>query len=195
MADNNKVKFGLKNVHYAKVTFEEVDGFQVPTFATPKRIAGAVNLSLEAQGDENTFYADDSAYYTTVANNGYQGDFECAKIPDDFRVDILNETLAENGILVEDADATVNSFALLFEFKGDATHTRHVLYNCTCGRPGVEGATTEASAEPQTETLTITALPLPIDANGKMVVRGKCNEGDSAYTNWFTAVQTYTVGG
>lgn len=195
MADSNKVKFGLKNVHYAKVTFEDVDGYSVPTFDTPKRIPGAVNLSMEAQGDENTFYADDTAYYTTVANNGYSGDLEVAKIPDSFRIDILNEVQAENGMIIEDADAGVNPFALLFEFKGDANRTRHVLYYCNATRPSVEGSTTEQSAEPQTETITISALPLPIDSNGKMVVKAKCNEGDGAYENWYTAVQKYTLAG
>ena len=77
---NNKVKFGLKNCHYAKATLDP--DTNAVTFATPVAIPGAVNLSLDPEGDTEPFYADDMVYYTTVANNGYSGDLEIALIPD-----------------------------------------------------------------------------------------------------------------
>ena len=40
----NKVKFGLKNVHFAKMIVSEEDGSI--SYAEPVRIPGAVNLSL-----------------------------------------------------------------------------------------------------------------------------------------------------
>ena len=97
----NKVKFGLKNCHYAKATLDP-DTNEV-TFATPVAIPGAVNLSLDPEGDTEPFYADDMVYYTTVANNGYSGDLEIALIPDSFRKDILKETEDSNGVLIEDS--------------------------------------------------------------------------------------------
>lgn len=57
----NKVHFGLKKVHYAIVT--ETDG--VLTFGTPTAWPGAVNLSLEPQGDPVEFYADNGVYFNS----------------------------------------------------------------------------------------------------------------------------------
>ena len=116
MGRKNKVKFGLKNVHVATVTFDD-NGY--PTFVIPKRIPGAVNLSLDKEGDPTKFYADDSDYYDVNNNNGYSGDLEIAMIPEWFRTDILGDIRDSNGVLIENADAPTVYFALLFEFDGD----------------------------------------------------------------------------
>lgn len=188
MADSNKVKYGLKNVHYAVLT--ETGG--VITYGTPKAIAGAVSLSVDATGDSAPFFADDSKYYNTYNNTGYEGDIEFALIPDDFKTDIFHYVADTNGVVFEDAEAEPERFALLFEFAGDANKTRHVLYDCTCSRPSLASATTTETKEPQTETLNITASPLPIDSNGRRLVKSKCVEGDTEYSGFFTAVYQFT---
>lgn len=188
MADSNKVKYGLKNVHYAVLS--EVGG--VITYGTPKAILGAVNLSVDATGDASPFFADDSKYYNTYNNTGYEGDIEFALIPDDFKTDIFHYVADTNGVVFEDAEAEPERFALLFEFSGDANHTRHVLYDCTCSRPSLSSATTTETKEPQTETLSITASPLPLDANGRRLVKSKVVEGDTEYAGFFSAVYQFT---
>jgi phi13 family phage major tail protein len=120
----NKIKFGLKNVHYAPLT--ETDG--VITYGTPVKIPGAVNLSLSAAGDKVEFYADDGEYFAETVNNGYEGSLEMALIPDAYRIAILGETLDANGAIIENRNATMKKFALMFEFDGDAKKTRHVSY-------------------------------------------------------------------
>ena len=75
---SNKIKFGLKNVHYAVVT--ESGG--VVSYGTPKHIPGAVNLTLSAAGESVQFYADDIVYYEENTNNGYEGSLEMALIPE-----------------------------------------------------------------------------------------------------------------
>lgn len=179
----NKVKFGLKNVHYALLTVGE-DG--EITFATPVPIPGAVNLSMDAQGDQSTFYADDMAYYVTSANDGYKGTLEVAVIPDSYRKDVLGETEDETDkVLVENVSAEPKPHALLFEFAGDQKAVRHVLYNCSATRTGVSGSTTNNTKEPSTESLTLTASPL---SDGRIKARTTPDTPDEKYNNWYKTV-------
>lgn len=183
----NKVKYNLKNAHYAMLKTGE-DG--AVTYDAPVALPGAVSISLSANGEPENFYADGVAYYVINNNMGYDGDLELALIPEDFRIAALNETLDDKKVLIENADAELNAFALLFEFDGDVRHIRHVLYNCSASRPGISGKTNEENREVQTETLTIKATPL---ASG--VVKAKTgNETDAAtYADWYKAVYMPTV--
>lgn len=185
----NKVKFGLKNVHYAMLTEEEGE----VTYGTPVRIPGAVNLSMDAQGDTSTFYADDMAYYVTAANDGYSGDLEIALIPDSFSKDVLQEKEdTTDKVLVENVSAEPKPFALLFEFSGDQKAVRHVLYNCAATRPSLTGATTTNTKEPSTETITITASPL---SSGVIKAKTTPDTPDEKYNAWYQKVwQQATVG-
>ena len=128
---SNKVKFGLKNCHYAKATFDE-DGSV--TYAKPVRIPGAVSLSMDANGEIEPFYADNIAYYVVNNNSGYEGDLEIALIPESFLTDIMHEELDGNGVLAENANVELEHFAFLFEFDGDQRHIRHVQLR---GEPSV----------------------------------------------------------
>lgn len=177
-----KIKYGLRNVYYAKATD---DGTGNLTYETPVRIAGAVNLSLEAQGDTNPFYADDIVYFRSSSNNGYSGTLEVALIPDSFRKDILGETEgAQDTVMYEYANAPTVEFALLFEFQTDENATKHCLYRCTASRASVEGQTKESGITPQTETLNITAMPRIDD----YLVKAKCPSTSTAYATWYTTV-------
>ena len=182
----NKVKYGLKNVYYAKATIDAATN--TATYATPVAWPGAVNLSLDAEGETTKFRADNIDYWIGQSNNGYSGDFESALIPDSFRKDVLGDIEDSNGVLVEDAGAKTVNFALLFQFEGDANATRHVLYNCSATRPSVSGATTEEEIKPQTETLELTAVSIHNASLDKDLVKARCNESDSPYSTWFTAV-------
>ena len=49
---NNKVKFNICNVHYAKITRDNNGNV---TFATPVALPGAVSISLDPTGEPESF--------------------------------------------------------------------------------------------------------------------------------------------
>ena len=188
----NKIKYGISNVYYAVATLGDNN---TATYATPVALPGAVSLSLEPQGENTPFYADNIQYFVVNANNGYEGDLELARIPDAFKTDILGMVQSGNGLYVEDANASVINFALLFQFEGDVKNTRHVFYNCTVTRPNQTGTTKNENVEPQTETITITAKPIHSTALDKDIVKADTNESTTStvYNAWYDAVTMPTA--
>ena len=182
MATKNKVKYNIRNVHYALLTLDD-DG--IAKYGVPVPLPGAVSLSLDPNGEPSVFYADGYAYYTISNNMGYEGDLELALVPDSFRSDVLKESLDTNKVLVENSGVETSNFALLFEFDGDFKKIRHVLYNCSAARPTIESATNEDEIEVQTEKLSIKATPL---ANGCVKAKTGEDTTDTVYTKWYDAV-------
>ena len=124
----NKVTFGLKNVHYSIATQDENGAW---THAEPIPLLGAQELSSEIIGGSQSIYADDSVIATLVQNSGRNITLKLSEISDAFKVDILGYQLLANGNLVEVTNAPVKTFALGFEFQGDAKARRVWFYLCS----------------------------------------------------------------
>lgn len=184
----NKIKYNLKNVYAAVLTKTE-NAFN---YATPVAIPGAVSMSLDAEGEASPFYADGVVYFRSAANNGYSGDLEIALIPEWFREQVLQETKDTNNVFIETNE--VNEpvyFALLFEFDGDQKAIRHVLYNCSVSkRPTIASQTKEASIEPGTETLSLSADPRE---DGLVKARTGDDTTTAVYQAWYESVYTPAV--
>ena len=162
MADTNKVRYGFKNVYYSVLTETEGE----VTFATPKAWKGAKSLTLDPEGDTQTFYADDMAY-----------------LPDDVLKDIFGYFETEDGMLAEDANVAPKSVALLCEFNGDQKAVRHVFYKIVFGRPGTEANTQEDTIEPDTQSIDITCVPI---ADGEHNwIKAKCPSTSAKYATFF----------
>lgn len=183
----NKIKYGIKNVYYAVATIGDNNA---ATYDTPVALPGAVSLTLDQEGENNIFYADNIAYFSTYANDGYTGSLELALVPDSFRKDVLGEILDNKSVLVEDQNAPSVHFALLFQFEGDTKAVKHVVYNCIASRPSVSGNTKEASISPETETINLTATSIYVSALNKDIVKSRTTDStdSTTYSGWNSAV-------
>ncbi len=179
----NKVKFGLSNVHIAKIT--EQDG--EITYGTPFPMPGAVSLTADPEGDTTPFYADNIKYYIAVANNGCTGDLEIAMTPEEFLTQILGQEKDTNGALIESSNDVNARFALMGEIEGDAKKRRFIYYDCTATRPSAEMNTIEESKEPQTDTISITMAARSSDNVIKAVIEPNETNQD-VYDTFFKKV-------
>lgn len=180
---NNKVKFGLSNVHVAKII--EQDG--EITYGTPFAMPGAVALSAEPEGETTPFYADNIQYYVAVSNNGYTGELELAMAVKEFLTQILGQQEDTNGALFESSDDVNARFALMGEIEGDVKKRRFVYYDCTATRPSSEMNTIEDTKEPQTDTIEITMSPRATDHVIKAVIEPN-DTNEDVYNTFFTKV-------
>lgn len=179
----NKVKFGLSNVHIAKIT--EADG--VITYGTPFAMPGAKSLTADPEGDTTKFYADNIVYYVANSNQGYAGDLEIAMLVEEFFTEILGQQKDSNGALFESADDVNARFALMGEIDGDVKKRRFVYFDCTATRPGSEMNTIEESKEPQTDKVSISMSPRSTDKVIKAVIE-PTEENKAVYDTFFTKV-------
>ena len=195
----NKVKFGLKNVHYASVSEVTSLGVTTTTYGTPKSWAGAVNLEVNpTSSDASVFRADDSDYYiVSGSSQGFDGTYECAYVPEDVETDVMGAVKDNNGVICEYANDEVKYIALMFEIDGDNSGRRYLVPKVKFDKPSISAETTGTDGNtPKTSSLTFKAAPRPDDGLARLHTGD--TTPDATYNNWFNTVYTpslatYTV--
>ena len=195
----NKVKFGLKNVHYASVSEVTSLGVTTTTYGTPKAWAGAVNMEVNPTStDPSVFRADDSDYYiVSGSSQGFDGTYECAYIPEDVETDVMGAIKDNNGVICEYANDEVKYIALMFEIDGDNSGRRYLVPKVKFNKPSISAETTGTDGNtPKTSSLTFKAAPRPDDGLARLHTGD--TTPDATYNNWFNTVYTpslatYTV--
>lgn len=181
----NKITFGLKNVHYSKATQSE-DGSW--TFDTPIALLGAQEFSSEIIGGSQSIYADDSVIATLVQNAGRNITLKLSELSDTFKIDILGYKKLTNGNLVEVTNAGVQTFALGFEFQGDSKARRVWFYLCSV--TPVNEATKTKGESVEANSITLSIVARPIEVGNYLITHVIANLGD---TNYLTFLETSPV--
>ena len=175
----NKVEFGISELHVGTWTVAQ-DG--TVTMGTPYHQAGAVSFSPEENSEQNTFYADNIAYWSGYSGGTIEGDLEVAMFDDAFKTQFLGyQTLTDGGVAAVKG-ATKPNVYVAFQTEGDVEGRRVILYNVALGAIGREYSTIEENKEPVTETIDITVT----GDNGTGIVMTSYKPADTGYATLFS---------
>ena len=179
MTDKNKVEFGLSEIHVGTFT---VDAQGDVTLGEPYKLPGAVSLSLDPEGDENAFYADDVKYWSNYQDNGLSGSLEMARFPDEFKVRFMGHKVLADGGIASIKGVEKPPVYIAFQGKGDAQKRRTILYNVTLGGIKTEAGTVEDKTEPKTQSMDIS-----VNGDNKTgITRADYTEDATGYSTLFT---------
>ena len=191
--NDNKVHFGLKNIHYfpmTEVTNPNTGEVSV-VYGSARKWPGGVAIGLDNNLSQEDFYADDGVYYVTSSASSYEGDLETASVPRSFKKDIYGYLEDANGALIETDDTVTKYFALAYETSGDIGGQRTVFYKCSASRPSASSTTKEDGTEIQTQTVTVKAIGRPdevaINGEKRHLIQATLNKGDTGYDTFFEA--------
>lgn len=175
----NKVMFGVSNLY---VGLYEVSALGVVTLGAPVHVAGTVNISMEAESEENKFYADNSVYWSGYSDNGYTGEIENALFDDTFKTTFMNYIQLDDGGIGQIKGEQNKPVYFMFQADGDSENRRMIVYNVSLGQITREYSTTEDSIEPQTAT-----LPFTVNGdNGTGLTKVSYAPTDATYSTMFT---------
>ncbi len=184
----SKIKYGLSNVAVAKRTEARTDGVTTGgvTYATPVKLPGAVNFSVDKEQSEITFYADNILYYNAKAKTSEGGDLELADIPRQILLDYLGYKEAKEGGILETNSLDLANCALMFQVETDGKARKFIYYNCTLAESSEEYATVDGDITPQTSTISVTCAGETV--GDRQVFKRVLEVDDEGYETAFTTV-------
>lgn len=180
----NTISYGLSNCHYSIVTEEtQEDGSIKSSYTKYKAWPGAVKLNLGAKSSNTVFRADNRNYAASQSNTGYDGDFECAQVPEDVLIDVYGQVKTASKGIAEYADKKTKYIAFACEFDGDVEKRKFVFYKVLLTKPDIGSETTkEDNNDPNTQTVKMVASPRPDDL---CIKYSEGSDGDN-YNTWYS---------
>ena len=186
MADNNKVEFGISNLHIGTFTASAAG---VVTLGIPYHLPGAKTLSLDPEGNSNDFFADNVKYWSGFSDNGFSGSMEVARFTTEFKTQFAGYMALADGGLAYIKGSNKPSVYLIFQAEGDVESRRVILYNVAFGGIKREFATIEDKKNPATESVDLTAS----GDNSTGITMVSYKPADSGYATLFSSPPVPTL--
>ncbi len=182
----NKVRFGICNVHYALATVAD-DGSV--TYGAWKALPNAVSITADPNTNTSTQYADNVLIYSKTSLTGTNITLTMSTISDEFKKEVLGWKSTGNGGLIQPADAITQYIALGYQIEGDQKSSKRWFFLCSVSDPNNDDAqTTTDSITFSNEALTLTAYPVKI--GDKRYLKEKIAEGSTGYASMFSGTPT-----
>lgn len=185
---NKKYKSGVDLLYVAPITNIDYDKLDVDptdetayTYGSWIRVRGARSIQLDSQFASAKTAADNNEnYIVQKKNNGYAGSVTVTILPPEFFTEIC---LMEN--FVEDDETIPLAFAVGYEYKEQGVKCRRILWhNELTQLPGINHTTESGDLAIDEDSISINTIP----REGNRKITAVCTEGDSAFTNFFSAV-------
>lgn len=182
---NEKIVFGMKNIHLATV---EDDG----TFGVPVKVLGAKAVEASFESTEHTINADDTTVYSQKGIKSGSGKLSVLGLTTNEKCLMAGTKNMSGGFAVSQS-TNAPRLALLFEqSKADGGKLLNVIYNVQFSIPGINAVTKEGEIEEQIYELDFTCLPELQSGEGYYfnVVDTTDTKADSTMIDkWYTEVQ------
>lgn len=183
-----KFKSGVDMLYFAPIINIDYDKLDIDpndetayTYGPWIRARGARQIRLDSQyASANTPADNNQNYIVQKKNNGYAGSINVTVLPPEFFSDIC---LMQN--FVEDDETIPLPFAVGFEYKEQGVKCRRILWhNELTQLPGINHTTESGDLAIDEDSISINTIP----REGNRKITAVCTEGDSAFTNFFSAV-------
>lgn len=176
---------GCQQMHIAEVKTDTVTG---ATFGTPIAVPAVIGIDITDNSENVTFYSDDVVEQVIPAFSGKEVTIELGYLSHEIESMISGNTY-ENGVFIQNANATAKEYALLFRAPLSKGGFQYVcLYKGVLSRTESNYKSKEDSIEGQTVTLNGVFMPLVYNGNVSMKANSTDENAELTIANWFTEV-------
>lgn len=183
--DKNKILFGIKYVHLAKVTKDDETGMEYGAIIS---LPGAHKMSFEPKEESTEIYADNTTYYAESSTTKEEGELEVAMLQDDILTTIFGAKKDENGAIIEGSGDKTSLVALLGQIEGDKFARRFIMYKVKLIKPSFETETTGSEGK-KINTRKIKYTAYPIEKNNTIkATLPYSDEKKEAYNMFFNEI-------
>lgn len=184
-------QIGLRDVYFAKITKDDTTGV---TYATPVKIARAINAKISPKTATEKFYSDDSVEEVITNFDSIEIEVEVNQLTLASRALLQGITVGANGDLVETVNDIAPEGALLFRSKKSNGAYRYVvLYKGKFELVEDEYTTTTDSVDSKTPSLKGNFYARTNDGVWRYTIDSdEPNASQTKISAWFTTVQPPT---